>query len=153
MTNERHHLSRTLRALTLYNIVTFLVGVSLGGGLGYVLSSDTVVVRQGTPNTPAAITSVNLMIVDGDDVKTWNTVDWHETMTPLELLQKVGGASGFSIKVDKDATGAPIVTSVGTGKEDGIPWRYFVNNTEPPRPADGYSLKPGDIVVWVHAKK
>jgi hypothetical protein len=142
-----------MRQLSLYTIVTFLVGVSLGGGLGYVLSSDTVIVRKETPDTPAALSSVNLMIVSDKEVKTWNTVSWNETMTPLSLLEKVSGVGEISFQKNVGKDGATQVFTINEVSNDdaGRRWRIFVNNVEPARAPDKYSLKPGDMVVWAFA--
>lgn len=139
-----------MRPLSLYTIATFLIGVSLGGGLGYVLSNDTIIVKKAAPETPAMLSSVNLMVVSPEGVKTWNTVEWAEAMTPLSLLEKVAAVGEITIKKGTKGDGSTSIAAINDVTADKTnSWRYFVGNTEPPRAPDKYSLKPGDNVVWV----
>ena len=57
-------------------IVIFVTGLVIGALLGGTFHKETVVVREGTADTPAAQTSVNLMIDNGHgSVRTWNQSD------------------------------------------------------------------------------
>lgn len=136
-------------------LVIFLLGIFLGG----YFHKETVVVREGTPDTPAAMTSVNLMIDGGDGIiKTWNTVSWHEAMSIVNLLETIAGANGILLLTEKNNQNELIVKSI-----DGISssstdspkkrWQYWVNNTYEPRVASKYYLKPGDIVVWKYTEE
>jgi len=139
------------RNIPLYNILTFLVGASLGFGLGYTLHNETIIVRQGTADTPAALTSVNLMIDDGMHVQTWNTVTWKETMSPLSLLEAVAAANAIKLETRDLGGDQKTVAAINDAREDakqGLKWQYWVNNTEQPRAGNKYFLKPGDIVLW-----
>lgn len=140
------------RIISLYNMLTFAVGLSLGFGLGWVLHTETIIVRQNVADTPAALSSVDLMIDDGERVRTWNTVDWHETMTPLGLLEKVAGVGAITVESKPSAQGGNDVHAIDGIANDERRWQYWVNNREQPRAADKYSLKPGDIVVWKYAR-
>ena len=52
-----------------------IFGMLIGALLGASFHKETVVVREGTADTPAAQSSVNLMIDYGNGtIKTWNTV-------------------------------------------------------------------------------
>ncbi len=139
---------------TLYNLATLAIGVSIGFGAGWFTRPETIIVKQGTANTPAALSSVQLMVVfDSAKVRTWNTVDWHETMTPLELLQKVAGNERMTLTTGKDAQGGTTVDSLEADANTELAfWNYYVNNAHPPRPPDKYSLRPGDVVVWVYER-
>jgi hypothetical protein len=142
----RHH-----RIISLYNLATFLVGLSLGFGLGYVLHNETVIVRQGTADTPAALASVNLMIDDGMHVQTWNTVTWKETMSPLSLLETVAGVGAIKLEtrnLDGNQQTVAAINDIRDNQKNHTEWKYWVNNTEQPRAGNKYFLKPGDIVLW-----
>ncbi len=138
-------------------VVTCLVCVLLGMFLGATLfHKETVMVRQGTADTSAAMTSVNLMIDDGGGtIKTWNTVTWHEAMSVLNLMETVAAANAITLltkKVDGDDTIESVNNIVNDQKTD-MRWQYWVNNTYEPRVASKYFLKPGDLVVWKYAKE
>lgn len=139
---------RTQRIISLYNMLTLAVGLSLGFGLGWALHTETIVVRPNVADTPAALSSVNLMIDDGEHIRTWNTVDWHETLTPLGLLEKVAAVGAITIETEPSTKGGNDVHAIDGIANTKKRWQYWVNNTQQPRAADKYSLKPGDIVVW-----
>ena len=133
-------------------IFALALGLLFGTALGATLRKETVVVREGTANTPAAMSSVNLMIDYGNGiVKTWNTVSWHEAMSIVNLLETVAGAKGITLLTkdggDKNIT---VTTIDGVGNDAGknMRWQYWINNTYEPRIASKYFLKPGDIVSW-----
>lgn len=138
------HDTRTL----LIAICSLLVGV----GIGILFSSETIVVREGTPNTPAGMSSVNLMIDYGNGrIRTWNTVSWHESMSIMNLLESVGGAQEIillPIEVDGKKIGIESIDGIKNDPESGERWQYWINNTYEPAPAGKYFLKPGDIVLW-----
>ena len=134
-----------------------LVSLVLGATLGATFHKETVVVREGTANTPAAMTSVNLMIDYGNGtVKTWNTVSWHEAMSVLDLMKTVADAKAISIATKDTGSNLPTIQSVdGISNESGasLRWQYWVNNNYEPRIASKYYLKPGDLVVWKYVKE
>jgi hypothetical protein len=133
---------------------TFVAGIILGASVTYVSHKETVIVRTGTPNTPAAMSSVNLMIDHGDGtIKTWNTISWHESMSVLNLLETVAGAKGIQLSTKDGEKNGPSVTAIdglGNGAKGTttVRWQYWVNNTYEPRIAAKYYLKPGDIVLF-----
>jgi len=142
----RHH-----STISLYNIATFLVGLSLGFGLGWILHNETIIVRQGTADTPAALMSVNLMIDDGTRVQTWNTVTWKETMSPLSLLETVAGVGAIKLETRVLQGDEKTVSAIGNVRENAkerLVWQYWVNNMQQPRAGNKYFLKPGDMVFW-----
>ena len=124
----------------------------LGIGLGAFFHKETIVVREGVADTPAAMSSVNLMVDDGNGVvKTWNTVSWHETMSVINLLEMVGGANEITLMTTVDKERGVLVASidgVATDETLGTRWQYWVNNVYEPREPSRYFLKPGDIVQW-----
>ena len=133
-------------------IIALLVGVFIGVLLGASLLKETVVVREGTANTPAAMSSVNLMIDYGNGtVKTWNTVSWHEAMSIVNLLETVSGAKGITLLTkdggDKNIT-VTTIDGIANDAEKNMRWQYWINNTYEPRIASKYFLKPGDIVLF-----
>lgn len=134
-----------------------LVSLVLGAILGATFHKETVVVREGTANTPAAMTSVNLMIDYGNGtVKTWNTVTWHETMSVLDLMKTVAGANAITLLTKESGSGLSTVQSVdGITNENktSTRWQYWVNNNYEPRISSKYYLKPGDLVVWKYVKE
>lgn len=144
-----HHHRRLIGVAVLF----FFTGLILGA----LLNKETVVVREGTPDTPAAMSSVDLMIDDGDgNIKTWNTVSWHEAMSVLGLLEQVERANAITLVVEGAEKKESKVVSIDTIKNDasaGLRWQYWVNNTYEPRGAGNYFIKPGDIVLWKYAKE
>ncbi|KKU78718.1 MAG: hypothetical protein UY04_C0028G0010 [Parcubacteria group bacterium GW2011_GWA2_47_7] len=138
-------------------LIAFLVGAGLGALLGAYLHKETIVVREGTPDTPAAMTSVNLMLDEGNGtIKTWNTVSWHETMSVLNLLETVTVAEHIVLLTKDNGSNGRTVTSIdsvenATSGTTTMRWQYWVNNTYEPRVASKYYLKPGDIVIWKYA--
>ena len=134
-----------------------LVSLVLGATLGATFHKETVVVREGTANTPAAMTSVNLMIDYGNGtIKTWNTVSWHETMSVLDLMKTVAGVNAITLLTKDSGSGLSTVESVdGISNESKLSmrWQYWVNNNYEPRIASKYYLKPGDLVVWKYTKE
>ncbi len=134
-----------------------LVSLVLGAALGATFHKETVVVREGTANTPAAMTSVNLMIDYGNGtIKTWNTVSWHEAMSVLDLMKTVAGANAITLLTKDSGSGLSTVESVDGISNEGkssMRWQYWVNNNYEPRIASKYYLKPGDLVVWKYTKE
>ena len=134
-----------------------LVSFVLGAALGATFHKETIVVREGTANTPAAMTSVNLMIDYGDGtIKTWNTVSWHEAMPVLDLVKTIADVNGIKL-VTKDL-GSKLSTvesidDIANDSSKGMRWQYWVNNNYEPRIASKYFLKPGDLVVWKYVKE
>jgi hypothetical protein len=139
------------------NFVIALVCFMLGGTLGAMLHKETIVVRPNVANTPAALTSVDLMVDDGTStIKTWNTVSWHETMSVLGLLETVSDAKAITLLTKDTGNGNIAVESINgiaNDKKTGMRWQYWVNNTYEPRIASLYYLKPGDIVSWKYTKE
>jgi hypothetical protein len=141
------------RFIERWSMSLFIVGIVIGVPVGaYLWPSKEIVVREGTPDNPAAISSVNLMVNYGNGtIKTWNTITHHESMSVLDLLQKVHAANNIVLTTGPDESGAIKVRSIDEISEDpdkGLGWHYWVNNTREPRIAGKYYLKPGDIVVW-----
>ena len=134
-----------------------LVSLVLGALLGATFHKETVVVREGTANTPAAMTSVNLMVDYGNGtVKTWNTVSWHEAMSVLDLMSTVAGVKAISIttkNIGNNLTTIQSVDGVINESNTQMRWQYWVNNNYEPRIASKYYLKPGDLVVWKYVKE
>ncbi len=133
------------------------MGLIIGAFLGASFHKETVVVREGTANTPAAQSSVNLMIDYGDGrVKTWNTVSWNEAMSVLDLMQEVGNAKEIAITAKPDTKGVSTLESIDDISNDpkqNLRWQFWVDNTYEPRTADKYYLKPGDIVLWKYVRE
>ncbi len=134
-----------------------LVSLVLGAALGATFHKETVVVREGTANTPAAMTSVNLMVDYGNGtVKTWNTVSWHEAMSVLDLMSTVAAVNAISIttkNIGNNLTTIQSVDGVINESNTSMRWQYWVNNNYEPRVASKYYLKPGDLVVWKYVKE
>lgn len=134
-----------------------LVSLVLGATLGATFHKETVVVREGTANTPAAMTSVNLMIDYGNGtIKTWNTVSWHEAMSVLDLMKTVAGANAITLLTKDSGSGLTTVQSIDSITNESntsMRWQYWVNNNYEPRIASKYYLKPGDLVVWKYVKE
>lgn len=133
-----------------------LVGLCAGYFLGVMFGAREVVVRENTPDNPAAESSVNLMIVEpGGIVRAWNTVTWHESQSVHELLGEVA-AVGAITYLSKNGTRGLEISSINgaiASPDDGLAWRYWVNGQEPPRTPDKYNLRPGDMVVVALAKQ
>lgn len=141
------HSKRTLAVA----VFSMLVGVALGA----FFHKETVVVREGTADTPAAMNSVHLMVDDGTRVRTWNTVSWHETMSAINLLEAVSRVGEIALLTTTDKKRGLIVASVdGVASDETLAtrWRFWVNNVYEPREASRYYLKPGDIVVWKYTE-
>jgi hypothetical protein len=136
-------------------VALFAAGLLIGGGLGASLHKETIVVRQGVADTPAAMTSVNLMIDYGTGtIRTWNTVSWHEAMSVLNLMEMVTGAEVIPLLTKEDKGGLATISSINGIQNDAktnMRWQYWINNTYEPRIASKYFLKPGDIVLWKYA--
>jgi hypothetical protein len=148
----------THKKLMIRNYTAVLVvGLLLGGGLGASLHKETVVVRQGVADTPAAMTSVNLMIDYGTGtIRTWNTVTWHEAMSVLNLTEMVTGTETIPLLTKAGKDGLTTVASIDGIQNDtqtNMRWQYWINNTYEPRIASKYFLKPGDIVEWKYVKE
>ncbi|OGZ04684.1 MAG: hypothetical protein A2845_05315 [Candidatus Lloydbacteria bacterium RIFCSPHIGHO2_01_FULL_49_22] len=131
-------------------ILSILSGVLIGA----FFHKETVVVREGTPDTPAAMSSVNLMIDHGDGtIRTWNTISWHESMSVLNLLETVASAKEIVLLTKNNMNNDRYVASIDgfantTKGTSTVRWQYWINNTYEPRIASKYYLKPGDIVMW-----
>ncbi len=139
------HLTHPTRKLFFVAIFSLLAGL----GLGATFHKETVIVREGTADTEAAMSSVNMMLDDGLSVRTWTTVSWREAFSVLDLLYMVGDAEGFMVNTTEGETTITRVTEVdGVKNNDTHVWQYWVNNVYEPREADRYFLKPGDIIVW-----
>ena len=114
-----------------------LVSLVIGATLGATFHKETVVVREGTANTPAAMTSVNLMIDYGNGtIKTWNTVSWHEAMSVLDLMKTVAAANAITLLTKDNSSGLSTVQSIdGIANESKTSerWQYWVNNNYEPR--------------------
>lgn len=127
----------------------------MGVALGAFFHKETIIVRENTADTPAAMRSVNLMVDYGNgEVRTWNTVSWHEAMSVVDLLTIVGAADNITVStegVDEKNLVVIAVNGIATNEEER--WQYWVNNTYEPRVASKYFLKPGDIVVWKFVKE
>ena len=143
--------------ITRDSILLFIIGLAVGGALGASLHKETLVVRQSVADTPAAMTSVNLMIDYGSStVKTWNTVSWHEAMSVLMLMESVANAHAIVMMTKNNKDGQPTLDSIDGVTNDAktnMRWQYWVNNTYEPRTAAKYFLKPGDIVEWKYVKE
>ena len=148
---KRHLATMKHAPLILASSLALLVGI----GLGAYFHKETIIVRENTADTPAAMRSVNLMLDFGNgEVRTWNTVSWHEAMSVVDLLTMVGNVDGINVVTegtDEKNLVVTAVSDVATNKESR--WQYWVNNTHEPRIANKYFLKPGDIVVWKFAKE
>ena len=134
-----------------------ILGLIIGAFLGATFHKETVVVREGTADTPAALSSVNLMIDYGNgSIKTWNTVSWNEAMSVLDLMQEVANAKEIAIETKPDAKGISMlesIDSVANDSKQNMRWQFWVDNTYEPRTADKYYLKPGDIVLWKYVRE
>jgi hypothetical protein len=132
--------------------VTFLVTGLL---FGWIFFERTVIVREGTADTPAAMTSVNLMIDNGTTVRTWNTISWNEAMSIMHLLEKVATTGNITMNTELGPDGLPrvlTIDNISNDPEQDLSWQYWVNNNYEPRTPSKYYLKPGDIVVWKYIK-
>ena len=134
---------------------TALLAGMIGILLGAYFHKETIIVRENTADTPAAMHSVNLMVDFGNgEIRTWNTVSWHEAMSIVDLLTMVGEADGITVSTEGADEKNKVVTGVnGVATTENERWQYWVNNTYEPRPASNYFLKPGDIVVWKFTKE
>ncbi len=134
------------------HVTVFIIGLLIGALLGAALHKETIVVRQGIADTPAAMSSVNLMIDYGTGtIRTWNTVSWHEAMSVLNLTETVTAAETIPLLTKEDKAGLATVSSINGIQNDqkiNMRWQYWVDNTYEPRIASKYFLKPGDIVLW-----
>jgi hypothetical protein len=142
--NDRHF---TLKHV----LVIAVLSCAIGGVIGATFFKKTIVVREGTANTPAAMTSVNLMIDDGKAVHTWNTVSWHEAMSIFDLMETVAATGNITMTSALAPDGNRTVGAINGLANDAaneMRWQYWVNNNYEPRVASKYYLKPGDIVVW-----
>lgn len=135
-----------------YCSALFVLGLIIGGGLGAFFHKETIVVRPNVADSPAALSSVNLMIDYGNGtVTTWNTISWHEAMSILSLVETVTAAEAIPLLTRETKEGHHAVDSINGFTNDAAAntrWQYWVNNTYEPRVASKYYLKPGDIVVW-----
>jgi len=132
------------------------IALALGIFIGATFFEKTVVVRGGTPDTPAAMSSVNLMIDYGNGtIRTWNTVSWHEAMSVMDLVGMIASAKEIALLTKDTGNKATTIESIDTIRNDGaahMRWQYWINNTYEPRVAGKYYLKPGDIVLWKYVK-
>ena len=140
------------KLLLLVAIISMLIGVLVGAWF----HKETVVVREGTADTPAAMSSVNLMVDYGDGtIKTWNTVSWHEAMSVVNLLEKVADAKEITLTTKDLGEKNISIESINATANDpktGVHWQYWINNTYQPKIASKYFLKPGDIVFWKYVR-
>ena len=145
-----------MNGATLSKFAIFSCGLLLGAALGATFHKETVVVREGTANTPAAMTSVNLMIDYGNGtIRTWNTVSWHEAMSIEDLLKQGADAKEFTLDIKIGNDKQPIIQAIDGISNDvktGMRWQYWVDNKYEPRNSSKYYLKPGDIVLWKYVK-
>lgn len=133
-----------------------IIGLCAGYFLGVMFGAKQVIVRENTPDNPAAESSVNLMIVERDGiVRVWNTVSWHESQSVHELLQEVAAAGAIAYLAGEGTSGIAITSIDGViaDPSKGEVWRFWVNGQEPPRSPDKYNLRPGDMVVVALAKQ
>jgi len=139
------------KALERWSILMLAVGLLLGLILGLSFApKEKLIVREGTPDTPAALSSVHLMIDYGDGtVKTWNTVSHREAMSVVGLLETVGATKNIALLTTGGERPAVVsIDGITNAPEKGQRWQYWVNNTYEPRPDGAYYLNPGDIVLW-----
>jgi hypothetical protein len=71
-------------------------------------------------------------------------------MSVQDLLGSLVSARAIELQTDV-VDGIETVRGIDGVENDsasGRVWRWWVNNTEIPRPAAKYYLKPGDIVLW-----
>lgn len=138
-------------------VTLFIFGVALGVPLGaWLWPKEKIVVREGTADNPAAITSVNLMITDGNGVvNTWNTITHHEAMSVMDLLETVHATGNIVLTTKSGTGGSPDIAAidgVANDPEQQLRWQYWVNNMKQERAPAKYYLKPGDIVVVARAR-
>ena len=108
-------MNRLKHTLKKERIVIFIIGLVVGALLGGTFHKETIVVREGTADTPAALTSVNLMIDDGHgSVKTWNTVSWHEAMSVMDLMDLVASTGNITYTTSADRSKVVSVNSIST---------------------------------------
>ncbi len=131
-------------------ITIFVLGIIIGTAIGATLfHKEKVIVREGTADTPAALTSVNIMIDNGaGSVKTWNTVSWHEAMSIMDLLDLLASTKNITYTTDATRTHVVSIDGVSTSGTSTARWQYWINNTYEPKSPNKYYLKPGDIVLW-----
>jgi len=136
-------------------IVIFLIAFGGGYLLGTYVNKGKVV-RPGTPENPAAESSVNLMIDYGNGiVRNWNTVSWKESMSVMDLLETVSGVGAISIEkeiVDGNER-VSTIDGIKNDAEDGRRWQYWRNNTYEPRIMSKSYLAPGDLIIVIYAKE
>lgn len=134
-----------------------LAALAVGVFVGATFFEKTIVVRGGTPDTPAAMSSVNLMIDYGNGtIRTWNTVSWHEALSIMNLVEMIAHAKEIALLTKDVGNKATTIESVDTIRNDSVThmrWQYWINNTYEPRAAGKYYLKPGDIVLWKYVKE
>ena len=130
-------------------IIIFVVGIVIGALLGGTFHKETVIVREGTADTPAAQSSVNIMIDDGHgSIRTWNTVSWHEAFSVMDLLDFMASTGNITFTANSDRSKVNSINSVSATGSSTERWQYWVNNTYEPKVSNKYYLKPGDIVLW-----
>ncbi len=138
-------------------IIFFVIGFIFGLILGNFFSKETIIVREGTPDTPAAMTSVNLMIDFGNgSIRTWNTVTWHESQSVLDLLAEVASVKEITLLTKENTNKDAFPESINEIRNDtktNQRWQYWVNNTYEPRIPSKYFLKPGDMVIWKYTQE
>lgn len=140
------------RTLKKERIAIFVAGLVVGALLGGTFHRETLIVREGTANTPAALSSVNIMIDDGHgSVKTWNTVDWHESMSVMDLLELLASTKNITYTASGDRTKVVSINGIVTTGTSSERWQFWVDNVYEPKTPNKYYLKPGDIVVWKFA--
>lgn len=152
---NREHIKQRLRESKLFFLVALL---SLGAGIliGSTFLKEVVVVREGTADTPAAMSSVNIMIDYGNGkIKTWNTVSWHESMSIMNLLETLASANGIILLTKESGKGLVVesIDGIRNDSKTGTRWQYWINNIREPRVPGKYYLKPGDLVVWKYVKE
>lgn len=133
-----------------------IFGLIIGALLGASFHKETIVVREGTAENPAALSSVNLMIDYGDGrIKTWNTVSWNEAMSVLDLMHQVANAKEITLTTKEEKAGTIIESIDGAANDPNqqLRWQYWVDNNYEPRIAGKYYLKPGDIILWKFTKE
>lgn len=139
-----------LKHILAFGVVMLVIGVFVGA----IFFKKTIVAREGTADTPAAMSAVNLMIDYGTGtIKTWNTVSWHEAQSVLTLMQEVAATKNITLETTSDAAGVLSIDGTENSSEGDLLWQYWVNNSYQPVPANKYYLKPGDIVVWKYVSE
>jgi hypothetical protein len=107
--------------------------------------------QQSLPIDSAVQQTAQVVLHFGDAIAT-HTATLEPELSALSALMQVASSSGRQVEVKSYSFGTLIESIDGYANSTDKAWIYFVNNTPASVGADGYLVKPNDLIEWRYTK-